>query len=203
MLSALSGLFLLVINDPPRGSSEPELSDVITEETAQQYAFKLSDLPTIARIRSWWWVASNQMIDNIPMMVTYGWAFTWLNSLNMGDEAFIFIGLLTLGMMSGHVLFGSLGDVVEKRHPNRGRTTMGLIGSILTIPTLTAMFAFGDRGLGFLMAFGLMAGLSLSSVDTGARWPISQGILYPEIRGTGCYRYAQEKGQICCCRSGL
>ena len=35
------------------------------------------------------------------------------------------------------------------------------------------------------MVFGLLAGLSLSSVDTGARWPIAQAVLRPETRATG------------------
>ena len=35
------------------------------------------------------------------------------------------------------------------------------------------------------MVFGLFAGLGLSSVDTGARWPIAQAVLPPELRATG------------------
>jgi hypothetical protein len=36
-----------------------------------------------------------------------------------------------------------------------------------------------------LLIFGLLSGLGLSSVDTGARWPIAQAILRPELRATG------------------
>jgi len=43
----------------------------------------------------------------------------------------------------------------------------------------------GNQGLLPLMGFGLLAGLSLSSVDTGARWPIAQAVLRPELRATG------------------
>ena len=35
------------------------------------------------------------------------------------------------------------------------------------------------------MLVGALSGLGLSSVDTGARWPMAQGVLRPELRATG------------------
>ena len=115
----------------------------------------------------------------------YGWSFTWLEGLGLGDQAFMVVALLTLGTLLGHAFFGWLGDVLENRFPNHGRTVMAQVGLVVSIPALGGFIAFGDRGLGPLMIFGLLAGLGLSSVDTGARWPIAQAVLRPELRATG------------------
>jgi MFS family permease len=185
LASVVTGLFLLVVNDPPRGSAEPELDDVITEQAASRYSFKLSDLPEISRVRSWWVLVFHQSIDWIALAVLYGWAFTWLDTLGLGDSAFMVVALLALGTLIGHAFFGWLGDVLEGRYPDHGRTAMAQIGLLVSIPALTGFILMASQGLPALMFFGLLSGLSLSSVDTGARWPIAQAVLRPEIRATG------------------
>ncbi|MCX7671205.1 MAG: hypothetical protein N2439_14190, partial [Anaerolineae bacterium] len=133
----------------------------------------------------WWVLLFQNAVDNIAMAVLFGWVFVWLDSLGLGDRAFIVVVLLTLGTLTGHLFFGWLGDRLERRSPTHGRVTMALIGLMLTAPSLAAFIAFGHRGLGTLMFFGLLTGLGISSVDTGARWPIAQGVLRPELRATG------------------
>ena len=115
----------------------------------------------------------------------YGWSFTWLATLGLGESAFMVVALLTLGALIGHAFFGWLGDVLEQRYPDHGRTAMAQIGLLVSIPALTGFILMGSQGIAGLMVFGLLAGLSLSSVDTGARWPIAQAVLRPEIRATG------------------
>jgi hypothetical protein len=92
---------------------------------------------------------------------------------------------LTLGTLIGHAFLGWLGDVLEQRFPDHGRSSMAQIGLLVSIPALTGFILMGSQGIAGLMVFGLLAGLSLSSVDTGARWPIAQAVLRPEIRATG------------------
>lgn len=183
--SILTGAFLLVLHEPPRGAAEPELHDVISAEGAARYAFHVRDLPILARVRSWRVLLLQNSVDNIAMAVLFGWAFVWLDSLGLGEQAFLVVVLLTTGTLTGHLFFGWLGDQLERRHPLHGRVTMALIGLALTAPALAAFIAFGSRGLGALMFFGALAGLGISSVDTGARWPIAQGVLRPELRATG------------------
>ncbi len=182
--SVLTGFLLLVIDEPPRGAAEPELEEVISEETAARYAFRLRDLPAIARVRSWWVLLFQNSVDNIAMAVLFGWSFVWLDSLGLGERAFIVVVLLTLGTLTGHLFFGWLGDRLERRFPTYGRATMALLGLTLTAPALAAFISLGSLGLGPLMLFGALAGLGISSVDTGARWPMAQGILRPELRAT-------------------
>ena len=184
LASVLTGLMMLVIFDPPRGSAEPELEG-IAAESSKQFAFRLADLPQLARVRSWWVMLVHNSIDAVAMTVLYAWVFTWMDQLELGGSAFAVVGLLALGNLSGHVFFGWLGDVLDRRYPNRGRAAMAMIGLAVTTPTLAGFLGLGGRGLGFLVLFGLLSGIGLSSVDTGARWPITQGVLRPEVRATG------------------
>jgi MFS family permease len=185
LASVVTGFLLFIVNDPPRGASEPELSDIITDETATRYSFRLSDLPSIARIRSWWVLVFHQSIDNIALAILYGWSFTYLDSLGLGESAFMVVAVLTFGTLLGHAFFGWLGDFLENRYPQHGRTWMAQIGLVVSIPALVGFIAFGDKGIEPLMVFGLLSGIGLSSIDTGARWPIAQAVLRPEIRATG------------------
>ena len=185
LASVVTGFLLLVVNDPPRGSAEPELDDVITEQAASRYAFKLSDLPEISRVRSWRVLVFHQPIDWIALAVLYGWSFTWLSTLGLCESAFMVVALLTLGTLIGHAFFGWLGDVLEQRYPDHGRTAMAQVGLLVSLPALTGFILMGSQSIAGLMVFGLLAGLSLSSVDTGARWPIAQAVLRPETRATG------------------
>ncbi len=184
-ISALTGVVFLFISDPPRGSAEPEITDVLDSETAARYAFRIADLPAIARISTWWVLLFQISVDNIAIAVLYGWSFTWLDTLGLGDSAAMVVGLLTLGTLSGHLFFGWLGDALERRYPRRGRAAMAQVGLALSLPALAGFIYFGNRGILPLMVFGLLSGLGLSSVDTGARWPIAQAVLRPELRATG------------------
>ncbi len=185
LASFLTGFLMFVVNDPPRGAAEPEIKDIITSESAASYAFRLSDLPVLAHIKTWWVLIFQNSIDHIALAVIYGWSFTWLEELGLGDQAFIVVALLTLGTLLGHAFFGWLGDILENHNAEKGRAIMAQIGLLVSIPALAGFIYFGERGIIFLMIFGLLAGLSLSSVDTGARWPIAQAVLRPELRSTG------------------
>lgn len=185
LVSALTGILFIFISDPLRGEAEPEIQDLISKETTRRYAFRLADLPAIVRIPSWWVLLFQQSFDNIGMAVLYGWSFTWLDTLGLGSAAPMVVGVLTLGTLLGHLSFGWLGDVLENRFPTYGRVAMAQVGLVVSLHALTLFILFGDRGILPLMIFGLLSGLSLASIDTGARWPIAQGVLRPELRATG------------------
>ena len=185
LVSVFTGVLFIFISDPVRGSAEPEIKDVISVQTVERYSLRLADLPAIARIPSWWVLLFQQSFDNIAMAVLYGWSFTWLDTLGLGSSASLVVGVLTLGTLLGHLFFGWLGDVLENRYPAYGRAAMAQIGLVVSLPALTLFLLFGNLGVVPLMVFGLLAGLSLSSIDTGARWPIAQSVLRPELRATG------------------
>lgn len=182
--SSLTGLLFLFINDPSRGATEPEIATVV-EESAERFTLRLVDLPKLAKVRTWLVLLLQNSIDAVALAVLYGWAFTWLDEQGLGSSAFLVVVLLTIGTLSGHAFFGWLGDVLDARYPNRGRAMMALIGLAVSCPALALFIGIGPNSLTLMMVFGLLSGLGLASVDTGARWPIAQGVLLPEIRATG------------------
>jgi MFS family permease len=185
LVSVLTGILFLFINDPPRGSAEPEIGDILDEKAVERYSFRLHDLPVIGKVRTWWVLLFQNSFDNIALAVLYGWSFTWLDSLGLGDAAALVVGVLTLGTLLGHLFFGWLGDVLDRHYPKRGRAAMAQAGLIVALPSLILFILMGDQGVVPLMVFGMLSGLSLASVDTGARWPIAQAVLRPELRATG------------------
>lgn len=185
LASAASGLLLLLINDPPRGSSEPELSDIISEETAARFAFRIQDLPSLAKVQTWRVMLLHSALDQVALAILFGWAFTWFDTIGLSESGFYAIALISIGNLIGHAFFGWLGDRLEIAYPDRGRAMMGAIGLSISVPALAGFIALGARGLPFLLLFGLLVGLSLSSIGSGAQWPITQGVLRPELRATG------------------
>jgi MFS family permease len=182
--SAISGLLLLVVNDPPRGSSEPELRGIAVE-AAEKFSFRLADLPLLAGVRTWWVLLVHTSLDYVGLSILYAWAFTWLDGLGLGENGFIIVSLLATGNLLGHLFFGWLGDVLEKRSPHFGRAAMAMIGLLLTVPALAVFLALGPGNHTLLFISGIITGVTLSSVDTGARWPMAQAILPPELRASG------------------
>jgi MFS family permease len=181
--SFLSGLLLLLVREPPRGSAEPELSDVITRESAPRFQLRL--VPRLLEVRSWQLVLANETLDWMGFSVIYTWAFTWLEGLKLGPAGTNIIMLQFVGVLIGHVAFGWVGDVFDRRFPSRGRISLGLVGLILNVAAAAGLLLSGDRGLGLLLVFGLLTGVTESLKMSGARAPLLQNILLPELRATG------------------
>lgn len=183
--SFLTGILLLFIHEPPRGASEPEISDVITTEAAKQYMFQWRDFPVLFRIKSWRWILLSEVLRGLGIGAFGGWVFTWLDGLGLGDSVFIIVGLISLSSVFGAIFFGWLGDRMEERYPNYGRLSMVLIASIILLPSTILFLTVDPQNVNLLIAIGFVFGAAGSVVDVALYWPITQGILLPELRGSG------------------
>jgi MFS family permease len=181
--SFASGLLLLLVKEPTRGSAEPELEDVVTEESAAKFQFRL--LPRLLQIRSWQMLLLNETLDWMGFSVLFTWAFTWLDSLDLGTAGTIVILIQFVGTLAGHVAFGWIGDSLDARDPARGRITLGLTGLALNVVAAASLLLSGEQELALLLVFGLLTGVTESLKMSGARAPLLQNILLPELRATG------------------
>lgn len=181
--SFLSGLLLLLVKEPPRGAAEPELEDVVSAETAARFEFRL--LPRLMQVRSWWLVLVNETLDWMGFSTLYTWAFTWLESLRLGMAGTWVIGLQFVGVLAGHVLFGWLGDRLDALYPRRGRVDFGTVGLVVNVLACVGLLLSGGYGLLPLLVFGMLTGLTESLKISGARAPLLQNVLLPELRATG------------------
>lgn len=178
-------LLWVLLNEPPRGAAEPELASMVNHRSAQRYTVKWADLLTLIRIRSWRWLLFKEMMDALGVSILYGWSFTWLDSLGLGESAVIVVSLMTLSTVGGALLFGWLGDRLERRFPNRGRTTLVWLGLLVSLPVILLLVSADGSNIYLLSTFGLLYGLASTASGDSVMWPMVQGILAPELRGSG------------------
>ena len=183
ILSFLTGLLLLGINERPRGSAEPELSDVVTAETAAKIELHL--IPELARIKSWLITMVSGNIDFVGFAVLSAWAFTWIHELELGSMVQVAMIAMMLGTVLGHLGFGWLSDYIGERNPHRGRVATGMVAYVINLLAAIGFLLLGDRSVMVLSIFGLLFGLSFALKGTGSRLPIEQNVLPPELRATG------------------
>ena len=185
LASFLSGLFLLVLKEPIRGASEPELSSVITKESATRYTFTWTEFWSLFKIRSWRYLLLNEMLMKTSLAVFIGWNFTFLTELELKPPFFyIVIFVVFMGMMIGNIFFGWLGDRLDQRLSSRGRVTMIQIGLFASVPPLLGYLNSSGGNIPFLLLFGFLAGTSYTATSEGVVWPIAHAILPPELRGS-------------------
>lgn len=183
VMSFISGLILLLVEEPPRGAAEQELAGVVAAGT--QTVFRWSALPALFGVSSWWLLLLHFVLNNAPINILGVFVFTWLTTLNLGPAVNLVLPIQALGIIAGHLLFGWLGDRAERRDARRGRFLLGL--SLLAVHALV-LFAFVGLGAGSIAALiglGLLNALATGALESGVRIPMSQNVLPPELRGTG------------------
>jgi MFS family permease len=184
MASFLTGIFMLVIKEPTRGAREPELRDVISEETASSYHFTWADFGSLFKIRSWRYMLVNETLTKVSLSVFTGWNFTYLTGLELNPPFFyIIVFVVFLGMVVGNIFFGWLGDRLDQRISSRGRIMMIQIGLVVQIPALIGYLTSSGGNVLLLIIFGLLASVSSTASSEGVIWPVAHTILSPELRG--------------------
>jgi MFS family permease len=185
LASLITGALMMLIKEPPRGASEPELKDVITDKAAGRYTFKWADLRALAKIRSWWLFALKDVLGTMGIGVFFGWGFTWLAGLGLGELGSIVILVILVGAVVGYIISGWLGDRLERRFPEQGRNVLILAGLVLMLPVIIALLTTTGRDLTRLLATGLLFSLTLGMSSESVSWPVAQSVLPPELRGSG------------------
>jgi MFS family permease len=183
ILSFITGVMLIFIKEPPRGAMEPELSDVVSKEN--QFKFDIKKVPVLLKIRTYWVLMINEIIDWIGFSTLTAWAFTWLDLQDLGSGAPLVMLLIFVGVIFGHIIFGWLSDRLDKRYPKYGRLVLGQIGLVLSFFSILGFLIFGSQSIIYLLISGLLYGTSFSIRETGSRIPLLQNILLPEMRASG------------------
>jgi MFS family permease len=183
--SVLTGLLMLMIREPARGASEPELRDVVTDRSASRFTFAWSDFWALFKIRSWRLLLVNELLTKVSIVVFTGWNFTWLSGLGLAPPVFYgTILVVFVGMTVGSIFFGWLGDRMERSFPHRGRITMIQIGLVIGAPSVFCYLSSTGENIVWLMTFAFLGGVSNCAYSEGTLWPVAHSILPPEIRGS-------------------
>jgi predicted MFS family arabinose efflux permease len=195
-LSVVSGIFVaLFVKEPVRGSAEPELAGKITEAQAGQYRAQLSDVKRVLAIPTVWIAIVQGLAGSMPWVVMGLYLISWLVDVRGMTEAITFthpVGSATLtfagiviGTALSNIIGGFLGDWAEVRNPKYGRTIVGQVSIVSGIPltyilfTRTEAWSFWPL---FILCF--FTALLISWPGKGAKEPMMQGVVIPELRAT-------------------
>ncbi|MGC9523230.1 MAG: MFS transporter, partial [Anaerolineae bacterium] len=194
--SVVSGLFVAVfVKEPVRGSAEPELMNKITAEDAAKYRAQLSDVPKVLAIPTIWVAILQGLAGSMPWVVMGLYLITWLVDVRGMTEAIAFdhpVGSATLtfagivvGTALSNIIGGFLGDWAETKNPKYGRTIVGQVSIVAGIPLTYILFTQTENwGFWPLFALCFATALLISWPGKGAKEPMMQGAVPPELRAT-------------------
>lgn len=199
LLGALSvasgGIVAWLVKEPTRGAAEPELAGKITEEQASQYAIRFADMPKVLAIPTIWVAIAQGLAGSMPWVVMGLYMITWMVDVRgmteaiafdhpQGSATLAFAGIV-IGTAISNILGGVLGDWAEGRSPKYGRTVIGQISIFSGIPLSYILFTQTENW-GFWPFFFLcfFTALLISWPGKGAKEPMMQGVVPPELRAT-------------------
>lgn len=194
--SVISGAVVaLLVKEPTRGAAEPELAGKITAEQASQYAIRFSDVPKVLAIPTIWVAILQGLAGSMPWVVLGLYLITWMVDVRgmtetivfdhpQGSATLAFAGIV-IGTAISNVLGGILGDWAEGVSPKYGRTVIGQISIFCGIPLSYMMLTTAvDWDFWPFFFLCLVTALLISWPGKGAKEPMMQGAVPPELRGT-------------------
>jgi predicted MFS family arabinose efflux permease len=175
------------VEEPVRGEAEPELAGKITREDAKKFGLQLSDQPKVLKIPTIWVAIGQGLAGSMPWVVMGSFLITWLiNDRNIPAEnaTMVFAGIV-VGTVISNIVGGYLGDWAEQVNPRYGRTIIGQISIVSGIPLTYILFTQTENwSLWGIIALSFFTALMISWPGKGAKEPMMQGVVPPELRGT-------------------
>ena len=184
-------LTFFVIKDIPRGSSEPELQNILMEDI---YKAKFSDLPRLLKNRSLILLYLQGFWGVFPWNAITFWFVTYMEEERgmPPDLVMVVMVVALLAMVAGNIVAGFLGDWLFRR-TKRGRALLGAVvvffSAVLIYLTIRARTTEEFIVLSALTAFEIpMAGPNVSAAITD--------VTEPELRSsaTGYLRFFENIG---------
>lgn len=194
--SVVSGVVVaILVEEPVRGSAEPELQGKITSEAAAQYRAELSDIPKVLAIPTIWVAILQGLAGSMPWVVMGLYLISWLVDVRGMTEAITFdhpqgsatlaFSGIVVGTALSNIIGGFLGDWAETKSPKYGRTIVGQVSIVSGIPLTYILFTrTQDWSFWALFALCFMTALLISWPGKGAKEPMMQGAVPPELRAT-------------------
>ncbi len=186
LASVVSGLIMLMVKEPPRGSSEAEISDLIAKEKGAKLKFEFSQLPQLGKNHTWLLLLFHYLTFAIGGSILFAFSFTWLNTLSYSQAVILGVTpILFVGSLVAYAVSGFISDKLEDRWQKSGRYWLGMLSLLLVVVGFSGFVLLGRTSIAALYAFGFLTGIGMGSIETGVRVPLSQNVLPPELRATG------------------
>jgi MFS family permease len=186
LTSALSGLVIaILVKEPVRGSSEPELEAVIDAQSAARFRFKMAGVKEIFRVKT---VLVN-FLQGIFMLTTINALATFYVTWLVDDRGFseadapLFFGGVVISLALGNLAGGITCDWAYSRWPKYGRAAMSQISIAIALPAMWYLFSHAT-GTVEIVICSTLAGFFLDWTRRGAMQPMVQNAIRPELRAT-------------------
>jgi MFS family permease len=184
--SILSGLVIAVlIRDPVRGSAEPELEEIITEEAAAQFRFKLGDVVEVLRSRTVWVNFIQGIFVMTPINALAAFFVTWLvddRGFPEADAPLIF-GAVVISLAVGSLVGGLVADWAEELSAKYGRIIVSQVSILAAFPAMWFLLTEATA-LPTIIILSSIAGFFLDWTRRGVKQPLVQNVTRPELRAT-------------------
>ncbi len=194
--SILTGLIIWwLVEEPIRGSAEPELAGLVSHETEKRFMINWKDVFSTLRIPTIWAAIIQGVTGSMPWVVLGIYLINWLvkdlgfsNTITFTDSkgsAPLVFALIVVGTAISNYMGGVIGDFAEKKSPKYGRTIIGQFSVLVGIPLTYILFTKG-QSMSFTQILGLafVTALMISWPGRGAKEPMMQAIVTPEMRSS-------------------
>ena len=186
--SVLSGILIwFLVDEPVRGEAEPEMRGQLTQEDAERYKAKISDVKTLMKIPTIWVAIAQGLAGSMPWVVMGAFLILWLVEVRHVDttQAPLIFGGVVIGTAISNVLGGINGDYAEKVSPKFGRAFIGQLSVFLGIPFTYYLFTRTENwSLIKLAVLCFITALLISWPGKGSKEPMIQGVVIPELRSS-------------------
>ncbi|MBE3039590.1 MAG: MFS transporter [Chloroflexi bacterium] len=186
LTSALSGLVIAVlVKEPVRGASEPELESVITKESSARFRFRLADVKEILKVKT----VQVNFLQGIFMLTTINALATFYVTWLVDDRGFseadapMFFGGVVIALALGNLAGGMVGDWAYNRWPKYGRAAVSQISIAIALPAMWYLFTRATTAPAIVIC-SVIAGFFLDWTRRGAMQPMVQSAVRPELRST-------------------
>ncbi len=196
LASVLSGLVIWwLVEEPPRGGAEPELANLITAENARRYTINWHDVFSTLRIPTIWAAILQGVTGSMPWVVMSVYFINWMVSeLGYANEitfnhprgsAPLVFAIIVIGAAISNLMGGFIGDYAEKKSPRYGRTIIGQFSVFCGVPLMYLLLTRGPFiEFGQMFALALFTALMIGWPGRGAKEPMMQAVVPPEIRSS-------------------
>jgi MFS family permease len=189
------GIIWWLVDEPPRGSAEPELLGLITHETEKQYMIKWKDVFATLRIPTIWVAITQGIFGTMPWVVMGFYFINWMvrelgfsNAITFdhprGSAPLIF-AMIVIGSAISNFIGGVIGDYAEKLSPKYGRTIIGQFSIFSGVPLMYILLTQAqDFGFLQILGFAFFSAILFGWPGRGAKEPMMQAVVPPEMRSS-------------------
>lgn len=206
--SVLTGLAIWwLVDEPPRGSAEPELAGLMTHADEKNYSINFKDMLHTLTIPTVWAAIVQGVSGTMPWVVMSIFFINWLvtdlhysNEITLSSSrgsAPLVFAMIVIGAAIGNLIGGLIGDYAEKINPKYGRTIIGQFSVFSGVPLMYYLLTNAAH-MNFWSLIGMffLTAVLISWPGRGAKEPMMQAVVLPEMRSSAYSMVALVEGGL-------